>query len=145
MIEVLQKLVDELTAFQEGADAIVIDIVKDKQRFVLGLNRGQLFNGKDSNGDEMSPSYADSTIERKRRKGSPYDRVTLKDEGDYHESLEIDFGPSSFLMGSQDTKAIYLERRYGVHVYGLTPQSIDELAKEVEPDLIGELKKRIQI
>lgn len=143
MIKVIDNLINELKAFQESADTVVIGIVREKQGFILGLNRDQLFSGKDANGDEILPPYAESTVKRKRRKGSPYDRVTLKDEGEYHQSLEIDFGPDSFLIGSNDSKAIYLERRYGKSVYGLNAQSISELSDEVKPGLIDNLRKRI--
>lgn len=127
MTDVVQKLADSIEEFEKNTDQIVIDIVKDNSGQVLDLNRLQMFEGKDGNGVEIDPPYADSTIARKRRKGNPYDRVTLKDEGDFYRLLDLKFSGDSFQIQSNDTKSVYLERKYGEDIYGLDEERMTQL------------------
>ena len=137
----LKKLTENLKAYQQGVDAVILDIVRDKKGLVLSMNRSQLFAGQDANGIELSPPYARSTVRIKRRKGDPYDRVTLKDEGDFYASFDLEFGQSEFAVNSDDQKAVYLERRYGADVYGLTPENTNILREEIKLGMVEKLKE----
>ena len=104
---------------------------KSTQKFITDLNtKVQLFEyGEDSRGVQLASiggSYAPSTIEIKRRKGQPSNRVTLKDTGDFYKSFEVVVKPNaSFLIDSDPMKeGQNLEDRYGDNIEGLQPENI---------------------
>lgn len=144
MTDVVQKLANSIQSFDQETDQMVMGIVKDNEGLVLEMNRNQMYSGKDGNGVEISPGYADSTIARKRRKGNPYDRVTLKDEGDFYRLLDLKVGNDSFLIQSNDTKSVYLERKYGDDIYGLDSESLTRLKGVIQEGLIEQLKSLLQ-
>ena len=140
MIPEVQNMIDVFSRFQSNSDTVLLDLVRAKKNFVLGLNTSQMNAGKKASGESLVPGYAESTIEYKRRKNQPFDRVTLEDEGDFYDSLIIEYGQDSFLIGSDDTKAVYLERKYGLDIYGLTEENIGLLSDELIDELINELR-----
>jgi hypothetical protein len=67
---------------------------QDFQQEVIRINTQlQLYDkGQDSEGTLLSAiggSYSPVTIEIKRAKGQPFDRVTLKDTGDFYKSFRV--------------------------------------------------------
>ena len=77
-------------------DEIAYEVAKrqDFQSEVIRINTQlQLFEkGQDSTGRELESiggGYSPVTIEIKRSKGQPVDRVTLKDTGDFYKSFQV--------------------------------------------------------
>jgi hypothetical protein len=139
------KVLKELQAFDSGIDAVIIDRVKDQEQAIVAANAEQLFSGILATGRPTKPDYAQSTIARKRRKGQPTNRVTLKDTGKFHISLKVDYREKEFELTSDDTKRVYLERKYGRDIYGLTDANLQRVIDRLENDLLTELKKRLGI
>jgi len=74
----------------------------------------QLYDrGQDSKGISIKPSYAAKTISIKIKKGQPTDRVTLKDTGDYYESISITGTDTAMEIIATVDYASYLSLRYG--------------------------------
>lgn len=104
------------------------------------MNRQQLWSGLDSSGNSLDPEYAESTIKRKKSKGQPTDRVTLKDSGQFHESITAKALKGAIMItsnrkaGSYDL-AQHLEDVYGdkASLFGLTEDNREELKKKLIP------------
>jgi hypothetical protein len=135
MIDAIQRVIENIQTFERTSDQILIDLAKNRQRQIIKFNTDQLDSGQASDGSEVQPSYRPSTIERKKRKGQPYDRVTLKDEGDFHASFFVRFG--------SDQKRVYLERKYGTDIYGLSPENLGQLIGLINDDFIEALRRQI--
>lgn len=104
----------------------------------------QLFkHGIDSKGNSLG-EYAPSTIKAKKRKGQPYDRVTLIDTGAFYESYEFAPLKDGFMLSMDGKKENGdLFRRYGKDVLGLTDESIDAISKMVVNEIIEYIQKEI--
>ena len=82
----------------------------------------QMFLGINSKGSKIRPfPYAKSTINYKKRKGQPTDRITLKDSGDFYDSIEIEARTIDFVISTQITYSIFLVSRYA-DILGLTTE-----------------------
>lgn len=86
--------------------------------------------------------YSPMTMEIKRMKGQPYDRVTLRDTGDFHQSFRVEATLKDFVISADDWKAEKLKKKYGKGIFGLTEENLRELTWEyIYPDLMNDTKK----
>lgn len=143
MIEAVQNMIDELKDFDRLRDQILLDLAKDRERQIIQMNITQLQSGQSGEGSEIVPSYRPSTIERKKRRGQPYNKVTLEDEGDFHASFFVRYGDDFFELDSDDQKRVYLERKYGQKIYGLTDENTSRLIASIREEFIGEFRRKL--
>lgn len=109
---------------------------------IVKLNQGQMFIGRRADGTELLPSYKDITIEIKKSKGQPYDRVTLRDTGAFWDSIKVDVSTDVFKINATDSKAKKLIKKYGVKILGLSKESKSE--EYIPLYFFPELKNRIE-
>ena len=131
----IRDIVKKIRQIRKRLDKIIIDAVKENEDIVIDLNTSQLFQGKESTGEAITPPYRPMTISIKASKGQPTNRVTLKDEGDFYRGFFVNYSNDWFALGSDDEKALKLERKYGTDIYGLTQESIDELCEYIKEDV----------
>ena len=89
---------------------------------IIEANQDQLYElGHNPLGISIG-SYAPKTITIKKDKGQPYDRVTLKDTGDFYAGFHLDADNTGFRISSTDWKTEELLERWG-NVFGLTEEN----------------------
>lgn len=117
--------------------AFIIDANAEEQLFEQGINRLGV--------DIMDyRPYTPLTIAIKKGKGQPTNRVTLRDEGDFHSSFYLEVGDTQFEVKAADFKTEDLIKKYGRQILGLTNENIAELIWQyVYPDLLNKAKKMI--
>lgn len=132
-------------------DRIVSVILQDKevQNFIIELNtQGQLFEGIDSLGVSLKSiggSYAPFTIEEKKKKGQPTDRVTLFSTGKFYKTFEVNVFSKSFeieadtIKGGED-----LQDSWGDDLVGLTKESRVLLVQRIRLLIIDEIRRQIK-
>lgn len=105
---------------------------------LLDKQEDQLDDGKDSLGISFIPSYAESTIKTKKRKGQPTDRVTLKDTGDLYRSLNIETNSNQMIITANVEYFKYLVRHYDSNIIlGLEKEFLrDFIIKYFKPELL---------
>lgn len=103
----------------------------------------QLMTGIRGDGRKIEPPYTPFTQSIKREKGQPTDRVTLKDTGDFHESIFSDDDRFPVLFDFRDWKRNKLFEKYGEEISELTKESKDELSEELKDEITTEFKKQI--
>lgn len=135
----LHELQRRLSGFDIGNE--VRESIIETQDAITELNRGQMFIGKRSDGSEITPTYSDLTIILKEEKGQPSDRVTLKDTGDFWDSLTVDVDSDTFTMDATDSKTDRLSKKYGDKILGLSDESKRE--EYIPLYFFPELKNRI--
>jgi len=143
-IEVLQKL-NEIK--------VLHSILRDKefQQFVLDLNReNQLFDeGIDANSRalaEIGGGYSGLTKAIKKQKGQPFNRVTLKDTGDFYASFKLKTTKEGFDIVADTLKESGdLRERWGKDILGLTDESKNELVFRLIPLIHEYLRKKLKI
>jgi hypothetical protein len=113
---------------------------KDVQEFIVFLNTNiQLFRGFDANAqllEDIGGSYTAYTIRQKKKKGDPFDRVTLKDTGDFYRSFNVKVFDDEFLIDAYYLKGGEdLRGRWGDDLAGLTELSKEKLNNYVLPQI----------
>jgi hypothetical protein len=93
---------------------------------------------------ESFEPYSPFTVSIKRGIGQPFDRVTLKNEGDFHESFYLERTGDGVKVWAKDGKTRKLVARYGEDIFGLTEMNIQELAEEyIRPMLLKKLMEAV--
>lgn len=108
---------------------IIIDMIVNEQLYEQGIN------GQGVSIMSYMP-YTISTVKIKRKKGQPYNRVTLRDKGDFYNSLHVKFDDYGFYVTSTDEKAPELLAKYGKTIFRLTNENLSILLKNyIKPSL----------
>lgn len=147
---IIENLKDRVSLFNQRltSGVYIQDIVADTESVIIDMNaESQLFEeGVTSKGVKISDyaPYAQLTIEIKRTKGQPVDRVTLRDEGDFHKSFYLDFNNEQFEIKASNWKTEELIRQYGREILGLTDENIASLIWDyLYPDLLETTKREL--
>lgn len=144
----IRNLVYRLRRFKDILDEELRDeIMKHEDIIVQMVAQEQLYEeGIEGRGIEIMSyqPYTARTIQIKQKKGQPYDRVTLKDTGEFYSSLHVEFDDEGFYVTSTDDKAKYLLARYGKTIFRLTNENFSELLRNyIRPSLKEKLKERL--
>lgn len=118
-------------------EAYIADMNAEDQLYGRGVNRlGVRIS------DYMP--YSPVTVEIKRMKGQPYDRVTLRDTGEFHRSFCVSAGADSFSVSATDGKTAGLVRKYGRQIFGLTRENVSELLESyLYPDIMDSARRKL--
>jgi len=130
----IQKLF-EIDIYQLMDSVIENSRVQDE---MIELNHKQLQGGKDALGQTIvtiggSP-YRPMTIRIKRSKGQPFNRVTLKDTGEFYDTFQVKILRDSyeiiadFQKGSDDIRDNFSSQ---YDFLGLDDESLNEFVNEV--------------
>lgn len=144
---ILEQLRNRVKTFYEGLDGgtYIAEIVENYEWQIIGWNADeQLYDkGITATGVEIMDyaPYSPFTIEIKQETGQPYDRVTLRDSGDFHHSFFVDADNTKFSIDAEDWKTRELLIAYGEEIMGLTDYNIQRLEKEI---LLPELMKQAE-
>lgn len=145
----LRNLEYRLRAFKDHLPYLLEDIISDKEDVIVSaIANDQLYrrgiNGKGVKIASYAP-YALSTIQKKKKKGQPTTRVTLRDTGDFHNSMFIVFDADGFYVTSDDYKTSKLIDRYGDEIFRLTDKNFTRiLNSHIRKELVKHVKKIIK-
>jgi hypothetical protein len=145
MLPVIQNKIDLLQKWQDKAHEKTLDEVREIEPDVVELNyEQQLFDrGVDANDKRITPGYTPFTVRLKGYRGQPTDRVTLRDEGDFHASFALEFERDEFTVVSGDWKEAKLKEKYGEAILGLTDPNIQKVIDWIRNPLSQAFKKMV--
>lgn len=116
---------------------VITDMNSEDQLYEQGVNRLGV------NIMDYAP-YSPLTIEIKKEKGQPYNRVTLRDEGDFEQSFYVEADMQQFTIKAADWKTEDLIQRYGRQILGLTEENkIILIWAYIYPELKAKTKEYI--
>lgn len=123
-------------------------IIKENEAAIIDMNaQEQLFeSGENSLGVSIASyaPYSPITIEIKKMKGQPTNRVTLRDEGDFESSFYLVISDKQFEIKASDWKTEELVEKYGSSILGLTKENIASLTWDyIYPELMDTIKKEL--
>jgi len=127
----------------------VYELENDKfTELVVTLNtEKQLFEGINSLSIPLSDiggSYTPFTVQIKQAKAQPFDRVTLRDTGDFYNSFDVSIEKDGFIIESESLKeGIDLTERWGADIVGLTDMSKEALIFFLKPLIVIVLKNEL--
>lgn len=133
LIEKFKKVGEELDTGEiakkivRDNDNILIDMNEQDQLYAKGVNRLGVRI------DEYQP-YRPLTIQVKIEKRQPYDRVTLKDTGEFYDSFYVETAEDRFYIKASDEKTNWLVKKYGAEIFGLTNDSLAEFINDYVKD-----------
>lgn len=121
--------------------------IEDNQAEIVALNVSQLYDeGMTRLGVKIwdYAPYTPYTQRLKQELGQPYDRVTLRDTGAFHESFAIRADQGGFDIVASDPKTEMLVGKYGPEIFGLTEQNLSYVATWiVYPDVMKQIRLKI--
>lgn len=142
MLNRLDALLDNLAGLTVQADRIAEDVITAPatRDIMIELNRLQLYSGlrSDDSRTDTAPGrpYAPSTVLRKKRKGQPSDRVTLKDTGAFYERIRVRNTAGLLEIWNENTQLLKsLQERYGDKIMGLSADSMDRVRELKAPEI----------
>lgn len=141
-MNVIEEKIEALQTFSDNLFEYIRLEVIDDEAIIADMNvQVQLYEqGVYNTGEPISDKvpYTSTTIQVKLAKGQPTNRVTLKDEGDFHASFRVIADDVSFFIDATDWKASKLAEKYGFDIFGLTDENLNELIWEyIYPCLIN--------
>ena len=140
------RVMDFNTKLTDGT--LISKIVVENEAYIVDMNAEvQLFeHGENALGVDISSyrPYSPLTIQIKKMKGQPTNRVTLRDEGDFESSFFLQVNNEQFEIKAADFKTEELIQKYGKAILGLTDANLQELIWQyIFPDLMKEAKETI--
>ena len=127
---------------------LVNEIMSHEKEIIEAVVQNQLYErGINGTGVEIMSykPYRPRTIKNKQRKGQPYNRVTLKDTGEWYNSLRLVYDVDCFFITSTDEKNTYLKKKYGPTILRLTNENLSMiLNKYIRPNLKIKLEKYLK-
>lgn len=129
-------LLNRVKAFDASKAAVAV--ISETKETIADLNVEQMNKGLRSDGSEILPSYTALTIEIKKEKGQPTDRVTLQDTGDFYKGVYVDIEGDKIKTFSTDEKAAKLNKKYSKakgNIFGLSnPFKREYLNEKARPN-----------
>lgn len=139
---VIEQLRDKVATFERGLSSgeYIKTIIEDNEAYIVEMNSEEQLYEQGINRLGVSIAdyapYSPITIDIKKEKGQPYDRVTLRDYGDFHSSFYIDADNEKFKIGATDEKTDSLVKKYSAYILGLTEEHKQELIDDyIAPEL----------
>jgi hypothetical protein len=148
---IFDKILNALKFDEIIAEVMAQPSIKSK---IIELNQQQLNDlGVDSEGKALetylatgSYPYAFSTVQIKKDKGQPYDRVTLKDTGAFQKSFSVKSDDTfSTISGNTKKGSEDISRNVDISkVFGLTETSNSELIQYLKTPMLAVIRKRLK-
>jgi len=134
--------IDELNIKVQAFDVLkeLEIIIKTIEPEIIDSNTAQLYSGIKSTGESLG-EYRPETVKYKKEKGQPYDRVTLKDEGDFYSGFYIQLRNGNFEVDSKDSKTDKLATKYSEDIFGLTTENMANITDDL---ITPKLTKKLQ-
>lgn len=117
--------------------------IPKQYRFLETLNREQLFKGKRADDTDIAPPYTSRTIQIKKAKSQPTDRVTLKNTGAFYSSIRANVQANSVKINATDNKMEKLQTKYKKEIIGITLSNRQLVAIRLAPDIAKYIKEKI--
>lgn len=146
MLESVKDILDKAINL-DGVKAWYFAIDIDLQNNIIKLNTiDQLFNdGIDSLGDSLG-EYSPFTVELKKAKGQPTNRITLKDTGDFYKTFKVEVKDDSFFINANPIKDdSNLFDDFGSEIVGLTEDNQKKISKTILDNTIKYIRKQLAI
>lgn len=145
----IRNLEYRLRAFKDSLPMLLESIILDKEDVIVSaIANNQLYRrGITGTGKKIMDymPYAPRTIQRKKKKGQPTMRVTLRDTGEFHKSMFLVFDSEGFYITSNDDKTKFLVKRYGDEIFRLTDENLTRIIRShVRKELVKRIKQVVK-
>lgn len=119
----------------------VEEAVNDVEDEMADMNVEQMNAGIDSDGNDIEPEYSPVTVAIKKKAGKVYDRVTLRDTGDFQDKIRVKRYPKKRELYSFDKKSEKLQDKYGYQILGLTDANMGRIRMKMKPLIARDVRQ----
>jgi hypothetical protein len=140
---VVERFNKKLLALEAAVNATIqFTVNQNKIEIVNEQTEQQMYNqGEDGKGVKLVPSYATSTISKKKSKGQKTSNVTLKDTGAMYNSVVVDALITEMVISVNVNYFQYLQKHYNTQILGLQKPYLKQF---VENKVLSNLKKEFK-
>lgn len=148
-VDAIDRKLAKLKMLQQQLPKIAMDVFMENEAVILDMNFDEQLYMEGINANNVPimdyKPYQPLTMEIKAHKNQPYDRVTLKDEGDFHSDAIIDrIDDLTAEIDSTNVKRDALVKKYGKDIFGLTDNNMDEVREfYIKPDLLKKMNDEL--
>lgn len=123
-------------------DKMVNRAVLENKEEILDANTAQLSQGKNKLGAFLDEYVLDAYSEYKKFLGSkaPYGIADLYLEGNFYEGFFISEDGENWTIFSSDSKADELANKYGIDIFGLSEESLQQIRPLILESLQNQLR-----
>lgn len=140
----IQRYQLELYNLNTNLEEVLKDIIKKNEGIIVGLVKNRLYQtGKDATGKEITPTYSQSTIDRKKEKRQRSSFVTLRDKGLFYDGFYLELDNYDLILSSSDSKTSLLIDKYGEAILQFTVQEQAFILNEIIDPGIEDMIKQI--
>ncbi|NQX78796.1 hypothetical protein [Gilvibacter sp.] len=117
----IEDLKQKVISLEQLVNSALRDVFNQNEKLLIEIQTQiQLYQkGQTSKAITIVPSYAQSTIGKKKRKGDPFDRVTLKDTGALYSSVRFEALDDRLIVTTNVSYTKYLTAKYGPDIFGI--------------------------
>lgn len=145
-MKLLIDLIKKLEHYRDNVNYYLEAATIEAEDTIIEMNIGQLYDsGETRDGKKITPEYSSITVEIKRKKGQPTNRVTLRDTFAFQSSFWVQYYPEGFEIKASDNKTERLTQKYGEEILGLQDEMMKYLNENYyHPHLLKGLKDIIR-
>jgi len=147
----IKAVMDKYLRAYRSLDSLLPSLVSETSDVILDLNRDQLLQGRDADGNLLYPTYLNDPYFKSYKAAERYSRMkyllesrhirrmsfpllygekptdvpNLIVRGNFHEGMFIRVSKDSYTIDSSYTEADDINAKYRHRVYGLAPKSVE--------------------
>ena len=132
----IDEYIVKLDNLANSMDIRLRDIVLKNKGSLLSTLKLRLFQKSLDGNYNFLGTYAPVTKKNKKNKGQISNRVTLRDTGDWYNSMFVDFKSNTILIDASDVKNDILKDIYGDAILDLAEQEVEFFVDtKLDPEL----------
>lgn len=124
---------------------IVKTTLGENRQLMLALNRGQLMQGKRSDGSDITPEYKHTTRLKKTKQGADPDTVSLYHTGDFQRQMYLDIRNDTLEIDTLDPKSHLIKAKYGEKIFGIGNDSREQYIENVLPEFKNKIETVLKL
>jgi hypothetical protein len=146
-----QEFSIKLRGITDYSQEFCLSIIKQDDEEILDLNRGQLFDGKQADDNDINGAYSRYTeainqgetfsFNSKSKRKNFNETYFLKDTGEFYDSFRLKVEKDKFIITADTQKDDTNLLIYGANLLGLNKNNLSLLTEDLLKQLYNELNK----
>lgn len=159
----LESFILSLESLPDALPTLLADELGEHKEAILDAQKEQLFEGKNSDGEDIRPYYSEDTFFHSKSAAERYaqwkaslsypsrksgsrnaDAPNLFINGRLvHDNLEVEFNGNTITIDTRNTEAKRVIEKYGLSTFGLSQDNWDELIRDEQEGILDGLRERV--
>lgn len=156
----IDSLIERVTALRNAlrSGEIVREVLVDKADYLVGRQQAQLWDGKNSSGEDLHPTYLQDPYFKSQESARRYmawkGKITpnakrspevpnLYINGKFYDELEVRFNKTGIVFDGATAYARKIVRKYGREQFGLMRPTWDEIMQDNKTQIMNRAKEII--